>query len=124
MPTKNNKPEKVNFERVQWVINNLTHKDLEAVESMQVESVHIDNFLSQEIENGGQFSFKYDHHSQCPQVSLMYLEIDNHHTGYALSARGRDFTHCMRILMYKFFEVAGGDLTKLSESKQNYPKYG
>lgn len=124
MATKSIKPAKIPFTDITWVINNLTHKDLEQVDNMPVEQLHIDNFLEEQIENGGQFSFKYDHHSDCPQLSLMFLEKGHHHTGFAMSARGESFHHCAKILMYKLFEVARGDLTTLSESKQNYPKYG
>lgn len=124
MPTKTNKPAKIQFTDIQWVINNLTDKDLDAVDAMNIDSLHIDNFMSEQIESGGQFSFKYDHYSECPQLSLMYLEKNNHHTGFALSARGSDFNHCIKILMYKFFEVAKGDLTNLSEVKRSTRKYG
>ena len=124
MSQNNKKPSRIPFEKVTWVINNLTQKDLDIVDDMDVGLEHIQAFFDEQIDCGGQFSFKHDYYSDCPQLSLMFLETGNHHTGYALSARGADFTHCAKIIMYKFYEVAQGDLTALSDNRQNRPKYG
>lgn len=118
------KPNRLDYTALQWVINNLPPKDLEIVDDMEITLDQVDNFINQEIENGGQFSIRYDYYSDCISISLVYLEPSAENAGYAISARGEDFGHSIRILIYKFFEVAKGDLTTLAESRQKRPKYG
>lgn len=115
---------KIEFSQLTWVINNLPAKDLDAVDNMTIGMLEINNFMSQEIENGGQFSIRYDDYSDCISVSLTYLVKNNVNTGFAVSGRGADFEHCIKIVMYKFYEVANGKLESLSEVNHKRPKYG
>lgn len=117
--------DKIDFKGLTWVINNLPEKDMKEVDKMDaVTFTEVNNFVTAEIENGGQFSAKYDDYSDCMSVSLVYLEKGNINTGYAVSARGKDYAHCISILMYKFYQVAKTKLCDLTESRQKRPKYG
>lgn len=122
--TKNNSPAKVPYTDISYVINNLPPKDLKVVDDMDVTTEHINNFLEETIENGGSFKFSWDFYSDCPQLTLTFGLKGFDNSGYAVSARGKDFEHCVKILMYKYFEVAQGALHALSEVAQNRPKYG
>lgn len=124
MPKKNDRPNKVAFTDVVWVLNNLTRKDMEVVDGLDVPVEAINNFLTELGESGGKLSFGWDYYSDCVSLSLMFMYEDFDNTGYATSARGADFEHCCKILMYKYYEVAKSKLYELSESRQKSPKYG
>lgn len=115
--------DRINWNEIQWVINNLPQKDLEIVEKMEITHVEINNFLSELIESGFSIKFEWDFYSDCPKLILACYEKGFDNTGYAFSARGADFQHCVSIAMYKYFEVAHGCLNELVESKTS-PKYG
>lgn len=115
---------KIPFADIQWLVNNLNAKDLANAESLEIGLSEIDNFMTQEIENGAQFSFKFDDYSDCPQASMFFGTEGYENSGYALSARGKSFVHCMTILMFKFHEICQGKLYELGQYSQDRPKYG
>lgn len=118
------KKEQVSFDDIVWVINNLPPKDLEVIDDMELDIEHINNFLTEIVENGFSVSFKWDDYSDCHSITLICREKGFNNTGYAFSARGEDFKHCVAIAMYKYFEVAKENLSNLTEVKQKRPKYG
>lgn len=121
--TKENEPKRLDYKSIQWVIDNLPPKDMEIVDDMDVSIDHIDNFITEQIENGATFSTKWDYYSDCPNVSMVYYHDGFDNSGYGLSGRGRDFLHAMTIVMYKFHEVAKGRLFELTEVRTN-TRYG
>lgn len=124
MPKEKRVPSRVAWNEITYVIDNLTQKDMDIVDDMDISLDHINNFISEQIENGGDFKIKYDYaYGDCPSISLVYYTDGNDNTGYGVSARGRDFEHCMQIIMYKFFEVAQEKLYELSEVKRS-TRYG
>jgi predicted GTPase len=124
MPNDKKTPKRVQWNEITYVIDNLTAKDLAIVDDMDVSIEHVNNFISEQIESGADFKVKYDYaYGDCPSVSMVYYTDGNDNTGFGISARGRDFTHCMQIIMYKFFEVAHGKLYELSEVKRS-TRYG
>lgn len=118
MSRRNNRkePEKIHWNDIKYVINNLPPKDLEIVNNSTVDVDTIDDFLTEQIEVGGHFKFTYDYtYGDCPNASLVFYFDGYPNSGYGLSARGTDFIHCMSILMYKFHSVAKGELFNMSE---------
>jgi len=109
---------------MQYVINNLPKKDLDAVDKMPVELTAMFGFMEQEIENGGSFSYKYDDYSECPQLILGYYIKGHINSGFCVSARGENFEHCLRIIIYKFYEVAKGEFGNLTEAPKSKQRYG
>lgn len=120
---KNNK-NRINFDDVQYVINNLPKKDMDIVDKNPVELSTMFGFMEQEIENGGSFSYKYDDYSECPQLTLGYYIKGYVNSGYCVSARGENFEHCLRIIIYKFYEIAKGEFANLSEVPKSKQRYG
>jgi len=120
---KNNKT-RIPFDDMQYVINNLPKKDLDAVDKMPVELTAMFGFMEQEIENGGSFSYKYDDYSECPQLTLGYYIKGHINSGFCVSARGENFEHCLRIIIYKFYEVAKGEFGNLTEAPKSKQRYG
>jgi len=117
---KSKKPKKVSWDDIVYVVNNLPAKDLKIVDSSECTLEQIDEFMTTQIESGGDFKFQWDYeYGECPNISLVYYSDDYENSGYGVSARGEDFVDCMKILMYKFFEVSKGQLFAVSEAKQN-----
>lgn len=117
-------PNKIHWKQVQYVINNLPDKDMKIVDEMDVTEVEISNFMTEQVESGGQFKFSYDYdYGDCPNLSLVFYYEDYPNSGFGVSARGKDFTHCMKILMYKFYEVAKGELFGVTEVRRTR-RYG
>lgn len=125
MPRQKSKaPNKIRWDQITYVINNLTEKDMKIVDDMELSAEQISNFMTEQVEMGGQFKLSYDYdYGDCPNLSLVYYYDDYPNSGYGVSARGEDFNHCIRILMYKFFEVAKGQLFAVSDAKRQH-RYG
>lgn len=121
---KDNKKNRIRFEDMQYVINNLPKKDMEKVDAMEVELIVLLAMMEREIENGGSFSYKYDDYSECPQMTLGYYIKGHVNSGYCVAARGENVFHCLKILAYKLHEVAKGDLSSLTETAKSKQRYG
>jgi hypothetical protein len=120
MSNKNSKaPERIDWRNITYVINNLPPKDMEIVDGMEIDATQISNFMTEQVESGGQFKLSYDYdYGDCPNLSLVYYYDGYDNSGFGVSARGADFHHCMKILMYKFFQVAKEKLYAVSEVRQ------
>lgn len=117
-------PNKLAWNEITYVINNLTQKDMDIVDDMDITVDVINNFMTEQVEGGGQFKLSYDYeYGDCPNLSLVFYYDDYPNSGYGVSARGKDFDHCMKILLYKFFEVAKGQLFAVSDAKRS-TRYG
>lgn len=119
---KNHTP--IDFKEIIWVINNLPSKDMEIVENMEFGVVELNNFFTEMSENGFTMKFSWDDYSDCQKMIFMCLESGWENSGFAFSARGKDFEHCARICCYKFYEVAKGRLFEVSDAKNKTPRYG
>lgn len=119
--TKNNKeqPKRIPWNDMQYVINNLPAQDLEIAEAMVLSQEDIDDFMTTQIEAGGEFKFNWDYQwGDCPTIKLQFPFEDYKNSGYAVSARHESFTMCIKILIYKFEAVAKSELFALVESKK------
>lgn len=124
MSNNNHVPDRIHWKDITYVVNNLPEKDMQKVDESIISLDAIDDFMVEQIENGGQFKFSYDYaYGQCPNISLVFYNAGYDNSGYGVSARGRDFKHCMQILMYKFYQVANGELFNLTEVTRNR-RYG
>jgi len=112
------------FKDIVWLVNNLSREQLAEVDKTEVSLSDVNVFMSEEIENGAKISFKFDDYSSCAQVSMIYIDAGYENSGFALSARGADFHHCMCILMYKFHVVCEGALSEAGQYAVDRPKYG
>jgi len=94
------------------------------IDKEEITGEQISDFMTEQIEVGGQFKLSWDYdYGECPNLSLVFYYEDYPNSGYGVSARGADFNHCMKILMYKFHKVAKGKLYELTEAK-NTRRYG
>lgn len=124
MSKKKVSPNKLNWNEITYVINNLPDKDMKIVDERVYTQEQISHFMTEQIESGGQFKLSWDYeYGECPNLSLVYYFEDYPNSGYGVSARGEDFDHCITILMYKFFDVAKGKLFELTEAKKTR-RYG
>lgn len=101
---------KVQFDSIIWVLNNLTNDELAAHDAHPYDPSQILDLSNEMIEDGFQFSWKFDSYSQSRQCSAMCLFHGHDNTGLALSARGEDVQDCMSIILYKYYNIAKRDL--------------
>lgn len=122
--TNKKEPRKISWNDIQYVVNNLPDKDMKIVDAMDVTPAEINDFCTTQVESGGQFKLTWDYkYGDCPNLSLVFYNDDYDNSGFGVSARGADFIHCLKILMYKFNVVAKGKLYELTEAKSTR-KYG
>lgn len=121
---QNQSPKKINWNDIVYVINNLPPKDMEIIDNGYTPPISTSDFFTQEIESGATVKLQYDYNwGDCPNLSLVYYHDGFNNSGYGISARGSDYDHCVKILMYKFFEVANGRLYEVSEARRK-TRYG
>lgn len=121
---KKKKPEQVSWNEIQYVINNLPDKDMEALDGMNIDWETINNWVTEMIEIGGRLTAKWEHeYGDVFYASLTFYDKGYDNTGYAISCRAKDFFHALTILYYKFVVVAQGELFKLHEARTTR-KYG
>lgn len=107
--------DKVPFDSIIWVLNNLSEKELAAHDANPYSPQDILDKSNEMIEDGFQFSWKYDGYSKSRQVSAMCLFEGCTNTGLAISARGEDISDCMSICLYKYYNVADRDLRAFTD---------
>lgn len=102
--------EKVAFDSIVWVLNNLSTDELSAHDAKPYTPETILDKANEMVEDGFQFSWKYDGYSKSRQVSAMCLFQGHDNSGLAISARGEDVQDCMSIVLYKYYNIADRDL--------------
>jgi len=102
--------DKVAFDSIVWVLNNLSSDELSAHDTQPYTPETILDKANEMIEDGFQFSWKYDSYSKSRQVSAMCLFTGHDNSGLAISARGEDVQDCMSIVLYKYYNIADRDL--------------
>jgi hypothetical protein len=114
-------PKEIPFGNVQFVINNLSQAELDAMDADE-------RFQSGEtivlraaelIEAGWKISSKWDYRSEAIQVTMLMLLMDHPNAGFAVSARSDDFLDALRIVVYKHDVVADGTLSAFAVSSEN-----
>jgi len=107
--------EKIAFDSIIWVLNNLTENELASHDAKPRTAQEILDASNEMIEDGFQFSWKFDTYSGARQVSAMCLFQDHMNTGLAISARGDAVQDCMSILLYKYYNIAKRDLRAFTD---------
>lgn len=106
---------KIDFNSIVWVLNNLTTDELTAHDAKPYNAQQILDLSNEMIEDGFQFSWKFDDYSSSRQCSAMCLFEGHENTGLAISARGEDIEDCMSIILYKYYNIAKRDLRGFTE---------
>lgn len=123
-PRNTNNTNRFNWNQIQWVINNLPQKDLDVIEKEALSVSKCLDMIDEYVDSGGEIKLNFSDYADCFELKLMFYEKGFTNSGYAVSARGENFVHCMRILIYKVENVAKGDLSTLYEARETNPKYG
>lgn len=117
------KHERIEWNRLVWVINNLPPADLELIAKKPAKELDLIAWLDEQIQSGGDVKFSWDDFGNCPSIKLMYSYEGFDNSGYAVSGRGEDFWHCLRIVHYKCTQVAQKGLSNLTEARDK-PRFG
>ena len=121
---RNNDSNRYSWNEIDWVINNLTNKDLEIIEKSPESVSNCLDFLDEFIDSGADIKINHNDNDDCFEMKIMFYEKGFTNSGFAISSRGQDFLHCLRICIYKINNVAKGDLSTLYEAREKRPKYG
>ncbi len=101
---------KVEFDKIVWVIDNLTKEQLEVHDKKPYEAEAIlENILSM-VDAGFRVTCKYDTFSKSYMASATCSELGYDNSGLAIAARGADIQDCLSITIFKFVQIADGDL--------------
>lgn len=114
--TKNKKSvsrgERIDFKKIVWVIDNLTKDHMKQHDDKPATPQEITEGVFMLAEEGAKVSFKFDTYSGKGYLMTATFDTTGHtNSGYAISARGVDFSDCASILLYKYFTVAERDLS-------------
>lgn len=101
---------KVDYDKVIWVIDNLTPEQLIAHDKKPYTPEQILEELLQMADSGFRVTIKYDTFSKSYMASATCMEHGHDNSGLALSNRGNDIVDCYSIMLYKFIEIAHRDL--------------
>lgn len=111
MSKKNGKgPQQIPFGEITWVMNNLTEDELRRHDEGNRAPDEVIDALSEMLEQEWKLSVKWDHYSNCLQGSLIQTNAEKPNAGYAFSARSSDLLDVMSLLVFKYYDVAGGVL--------------
>lgn len=111
---KRSENEKIDYKDYQWVVDNLSEAQLAAHDKNPRTPEKFFEIIDTIIDDGGQISFKKDTYNDCLMVSLIFGITGYKNSGYCTSARGSDSRDCLSILLYKYQDVAQGDLPSIA----------
>ncbi len=101
---------KVDYEKVVWVLDNLTTDDLALHDKAPLEAPQILENLMTLSDDGFRITCKYDRFSKAYMASATCVDLGHDNSGLAIAARGADIKDCLSIVMYKYFTIADRDL--------------
>jgi len=101
---------KIDFDKVIWVIDNLTPEQLITHDKKPYKADQIFEELLQMVDSGFRVTIKYDTFSKSYMASATCMEHGHDNSGLALSNRGNDVVDCFSIMLYKFINIADRDL--------------
>ena len=117
--------ERIDFKNIVWVIDNLTKDHMKAHDESPHPAEDLLDGLHNLAESGAKIGFKFDSYSGAGYLMTATFDVSGfHNSGYAISARGTDFSDCASILLYKFYNVANGDLSLWDYGKEEGFKRG
>lgn len=99
-----------NFKAMQWVMNNLSDKEISAMDSQQFDGERFAEFMERLIDGGFDVKISWDTYSDAYQVSAMGVWKNFPNQDVACSARGLDVFDAWKILWFKIDFVANWDL--------------
>lgn len=102
----------------------LTEEQFAALDETKVTSAQLMTSLAAVVEGGLGFSLNYNADKETANATLMDKRDDSPAKGYALSAFGEDVPDALKILLYKHFNILGGDWSTLIGAKGNSTKRG
>ena len=118
MPRKNSKPKRTPFDDVVWCMDNLSTAQLKQHDDKPYTPEEVIEGFNRLVEMGFKISIKTDDYTGNKMISAVCDEVGKDNAGLALSARSEDVEDMSSILLWKFFNVAEGDLRPFADKKQ------
>lgn len=107
------------FGDIQWVMNNLTDKELAQYDALEKDFVSIFADFNRMLEAGWKLSTKFDEKSSAFQATLIAGFQDMENAGFALSARSDDLLDAIGLVWFKFEVLAQADLSEYRVDKSH-----
>lgn len=115
----NKQPEKLPFGKVTWVLNNLSAEELADMDTRDWDGDYIMSAVQRMVEQLWSLSAKWDFYSETVQITAMMNYKNQPNAGMAFSGRSDDLLDAYRIIVYKFYVVADGNLSEFAVSEKN-----
>lgn len=112
---KKNKVEKIEFGNVVWCIDNLSTKQLELHDKKPYSGEDLLEKVHELVEADFKVGVKQDTYSGGYLATAICDVVGSRNEALALSARGEDISDCLSIVVFKYFDVAKGDLRPFAE---------
>ncbi len=101
---------KVEYEKIVWVIDNLTTEQLEMHDKSPLNAEAVLKNVLLMVDAGFRVTCKYDSYSKSYMASATCSELGLDNSGLAIAARGSDIQDCLSIVVFKYVKVANSDL--------------
>lgn len=101
---------KVDYDKVVWVIDNLTQEQLEEHDKKPLKPDAILDSIILIVDDGFRITCKYDPYSKSYMASATCIDLGHDNSGLAIAARGHDIADCLSIILFKYVQIADRDL--------------